>query len=81
MTEIKPHEVYTPTETEALLKVSKSTVKRMLKKGLIRANKIGGQYRILGHELLKILSPQLDQKATLQYQALKTKARAKVKDW
>lgn len=81
MAEIKPNEVYTTRETQALLKVSNSTIKRMLKSGLLRANKIGKQYRILGHEILKLLSPELDKKATAGYQSLKTKAREKVKDW
>ena len=46
--EIKPHGVYTTAETQSILRVSESTIKRMLKKGLLRANKVGGQYRILG---------------------------------
>ncbi len=58
MSEIKPHEVYTPKETEKLLKVSNSTIKRMLKSGLLKANKVGKQYRILGHEILKLVSPE-----------------------
>lgn len=68
---IEPNEVYTPKETGELLKVSQSTIKRMLKKGLIRANKVGGQYRILGHEILGVLSPALDEKATNVYQRIK----------
>lgn len=81
MPEIKPNEVYTPAETELLLKVSKSTVKRMLKSGLLKANKIGKQYRILGHELLKMLSPEVDVKATDIYQKVKMKTIEKTKDW
>lgn len=79
--EINPNEVYTPAETEILLKVSKSTIKRMLKSGLIRANKVGKQHRILGHELLKILSPEIDKKATNLYQNIKMTAIRKTKDW
>lgn len=71
---IEPNEVYTPKETGELLKVSQSTVKRMLKGGLIRANKVGGQYRIWGHEILRVLSPALDEKATNVYQKVKRKA-------
>lgn len=55
--EIKPNEVYTLVEVESLLKVSKSTIKRMLKSGILRANKIGKQYRFLGYDLLKKLLP------------------------
>lgn len=78
---LNPNEVYTTAETQQILKVSSSTMKRLLKKGLIRANKIGGQYRILGHELLKVLSPEIDKDATNLYQKVKTKVKAKTQDW
>lgn len=58
--EIRKNEVYTHEETQALLKVSSSTVTRMIKKGLIRAAKVGKQYRIMGKELLLVLSPKLE---------------------
>lgn len=79
--EINEHEVYTPKEAEKLLKVSTSTIKRMLKNGLLKANKVGKQYRILGHEILKLVSPVVDVKATSAYQKIKSKTREKVKDW
>lgn len=79
--EIKPGAVYTTHETQELLKVSKSTIKRMLKGGLIRANKIGGQYRILGHELLILLSPEIERKAARQYFKLKRNVVRKIRDW
>lgn len=81
MAGIKPNEIYTTAETEKLLRISNSTIKRLLKKGLLRANKIGGQYRILGHEILKLLSPKLDKSATWQYQKIKQHAKEKVKNW
>jgi len=81
MPEIKPNEVYTTQETQELLKISNSTVKRLLKSGLLRANKIGKQYRIMGHEILKMLSPQVDKKATNAYQHLKIKTRDRIKNW
>ena len=65
--EIKENEVYTHEETWKILKVSPSTVTRMIKKGLIRAAKVGKQYRILGKELLRILSPQLEDKVGKAY--------------
>jgi len=74
---IKPNAIYTSKETAKLLKISQRTLKRLLKKGLIRANKVGGQYRILGHEILRAVSPKVDKKATGLYQKLKQK----VKDW
>ena len=61
--EIHENEVYTHEETQALLKVSASTVTRMIKKGLIRSAKVGKQYRIMGKELLRLLSPELEHKA------------------
>lgn len=79
--EIKPGAVYTTSETQDLLKISKSTMKRLLKRGLIRANKIGGQYRILGHELLVLLSPSLERKAARQYFKLKRDVVRKIRDW
>lgn len=51
--------VYTPLETQKLLKVSASTVMRMLKKGEIRSAKVGKQYRILGEEILRLISPDI----------------------
>ena len=58
--EIREREVYTPKEAQALLKISPSTMTRMLKKGLIRAAKVGKQYRIMGKELVRALSPELE---------------------
>ena len=81
MSEIKENEVYTTEETQELLKISNSTIKRMLKSGLLRANKVGKQYRILGHEILRLVSPEVEKKAVDVYQVVKTKAREKVKDW
>jgi|SRR3989339_1490927 len=81
MSEIKPNEVYTTHEVESLLKVSKSTVKRLIKSGLIRTNKIGKQYRVLGHELLRMLSPEIDTKATDLYQNVKKKTIEKTSNW
>lgn len=81
MSEISPNEVYTTGEAEELLKVSNSTMKRLLKNGLIRANKVGGQYRILGHELLRLVSPIIDERATKLYQKVKGKTKEKTEDW
>ncbi len=81
MEEIKPGAVYTTAETRKLLKISESTVKRLLKRGLIRANKIGGQYRILGKELLHMLSPELEREAVSSYQNLKRIVVRKIRTW
>ena len=79
--EIKPNAVYTTAETEILLKVSNSTIKRMLKKGLIQANKVGGQYRILGKEILRLVSPGVEQKAVRSYLNLKQRVVDKINKW
>ncbi|MDP3958238.1 MAG: helix-turn-helix domain-containing protein [bacterium] len=55
---IRTSEVYTTEEAKRYLKVSRSTIKRFLKRGLIRANKVGGHYRILGKELIRLVSPE-----------------------
>lgn len=79
--EIKPNTVYTTAETQELLKISSSTIKRLLKKGLIRANKVGGQYRILGKEILHLVSPEVEQKAVKSYLNLKKKVVEKINRW
>ena len=78
---IMPNGIYTPKETEKLLKVSRSTVKRLLKKGLINANKVGRQYRILGKEILRIISPEVEKRAVDSYLKLKEKAVNKINKW
>lgn len=79
--EIKPHAVYTTKETQEVLRISESTIKRMLKHGLIRANKVGGQYRILGKEILRVLSPELERSAVKSYLKLKKKVINKINKW
>ena len=79
--EIKPYSVYTTDEAQQLLKVSRSTMKRFLKKGLIKANKLGRQYRILGKEILRIVSPQAETVATHSYLKLKQKVVDKINKW
>lgn len=79
--EIKENAVYTTTETQGLLKISSSTIKRMLKNGLIRANKVGGQYRILGKEILRIVSPSVEKKAVDSYLKIKNKVINKINKW
>lgn len=65
--EINENEVYTLKETQKLLKVSPSTSLRLVKKGIIRAAKVGKQYRILGKELLRLVSPELEDKVGKMY--------------
>ena len=55
--EIKEMAVYTSQEVQEILKISTSTFMRLVKKGALKAAKIGGQYRILGKDLLAAISP------------------------
>jgi excisionase family DNA binding protein len=79
--EIKPNGVYTTGEAEKILKVSNSTMKRLIKHGVLKANKVGKQYRILGLELLRLVSPVVEKKAVEKYLKLKQKAIEAMKDW
>ena len=65
--EIRENEVYTPKETQALLKVSPSTLTRMIKSGFIQVAKVGKQYRIMGKEILRLVSPVLEDKVGKLY--------------
>ena len=60
--EIKENSIYTREECQDLLKISQSTMMRLIKKGIIRTAKVGKQYRILGKELLRVVSPELEDK-------------------
>ena len=65
--EIHEKEVYTPDETASLLKISNSTFRRLVKKGMLRAVKVGGQYRVLGREILRLMNPTLPTKVRKVY--------------
>ncbi|MDD5634014.1 MAG: helix-turn-helix domain-containing protein [Candidatus Omnitrophica bacterium] len=59
---VNKNEIYTLEEAQAILKVSRSTILRLIKKGLIKTAKVGRQYRILGQEILHLVSPELEKK-------------------
>ena len=81
MKEIKPDEVYTTKESQDFLRVSNSTIKRFLKNGILKANKVGGRYRVLGRELLRLVSPEVEEKAVKTYQRLKQKTKKTIEKW
>jgi len=81
MKEIKPNEVYTTEETRDFLKISESTIKRHLKNGILKANKVGGRYRIWGKEILKLVSPKVENKAIQSYQKVKKRAIKTIEKW
>ena len=76
--EIKSNEVYTIQETQRLLKISSSTTMRLIKKGIIRTAKVGRQYRILGKELLRLVSPQLEDQVGKAYNKARNWAHKEV---
>ncbi len=81
MEEVRPNAIYTTNEAQQMLRVSNSTIKRLLKKGLIRANKVGGQYRILGKEILRLVSPELEKEMVKSYMKVKGKVVRKINKW
>ena len=81
ITEVSPLGIYTTNETQDILRISESTIKRLLKRGLLRANKVGGQYRILGKEILRLVSPELEREAVRTYLSAKKKVVKKINKW
>jgi len=81
MSTIKPDEVYTTEEAQKFLKISRSTIKRLLKKGIINAYKVGGQYRIWGSEILRLVSPEVESKVYKVYKKVKDKTKRTVEKW
>jgi excisionase family DNA binding protein len=78
---VAPLGIYTTTETQDILRISESTIKRLLKRGLLRANKVGGQYRILGKEILRLVSPELEREAVRTYLDAKKRVVKKINKW
>ena len=81
MQEIKPNQVYTTKEAQDFLKISTSTIKRLLKKGIIKAYKVGGQYRIWGSEILQLVSPKLERKVYKVYRGVREKTKKTIEKW
>ena len=81
MEQIKPNEIYNSKEARGFLKISESTIKRWLKQGIIRANKIGGRYKIIGSELLRLISPKTETKSIKLYRRIKNKTKQVIKNW
>lgn len=81
MEEIEPKQIYTTEEARDFLKISESTIKRLLKKGTLRAYKVGGQYRIWGAEILRLVSPEVEDKVYSVYKKIKTKAKRAIAKW
>jgi excisionase family DNA binding protein len=79
---IDPKELYTTKETQEFLKISSSTMKRMIKNGIIKAYRVGGTYRIWGSEILKLISPRIETKVYRKlYKPIKEKIRKTIEKW
>lgn len=81
MPSIKPNEIYTTEEAQNFLKVSKSTIKRFLKQGVIKAHKVGGQYRIWGSEILILVSPKLESRVYKVYKKVRDNTKKVIEKW
>jgi excisionase family DNA binding protein len=81
MPEIKPNEIYTTEEARDFLKVSESTFKRMLKRGIVKAYKVGKVYRIWGSEILSLVSPKVESKVYRVYQKVRDKTKEALEKW
>lgn len=79
--EIKPNQIYTTEEAQEYLKVSNSTIKRFLKNGIINANKVGGRYKILGSEILRVVFPKGETKTRHLYYRFKDKTKKVIEKW
>ena len=79
--EIKPDKIYTPKEARDFLKVSESTMKRMLKNEIIKAYKVSGQYRIWGSEILSLVSPKLESRMYRIYFRIREKISNIIEKW
>lgn len=78
---IDPRQIYTTSEARDFLKISESTIKRLLKRGVIKAYKVGGQHRIWGIDILKLVSPAAEPNVRKFYRKLKAKTKTKIKKW
>ena len=78
---IEKEKIYTPKEARDFLKVSESTMKRMLKGGVIKAYKVSGQYRIWGSEILILVSPKLESSVYKTYSKIRDNTRKTIEKW
>lgn len=81
MEEINPNLIYTTEEARGFLKISESTIKRLLKRGVIKAYKVGGQYRIWGKEILRLVSPKVESGVGRIYRKLKRETKRTIASW
>ena len=56
-------------------------MKRMIKKGVINAYKVSGQYRIWGREILGLVSPETVRRGEKVYLKMKERLKNAIKKW
>jgi len=78
---IDPNTIYTTEESRDFLKISESTLKRLVKRGIIKAYKVGGRYRIWGSEILRLISPEAESKVYGVYKGLREKTKKTIEKW
>lgn len=57
--EINKNEIYTVKEIAQILKMSEDTVRKRIRAASLPAIKVGGRYRILGSEILKLFRKKI----------------------
>jgi len=75
--EIKPNSVYVTNETKEILRMSNSTIKRLLKKDIIKTNKVEGQCR---GEILRLVLPKTKRMTVSIYQKIEKKLKIKLRN-
>ena len=63
------------------MKVSPSTMKRMIKNGIIEAHRVGGAWRIWGDDILLLVSPRLEKKVYRIYKKVKDRTKETIEKW
>ncbi len=52
--------LYTSAEIQLFLRVSSSTLRRLVRRGELPARRVGRQYRFLGSEVMRALAPKVE---------------------
>ena len=55
---ISDNKVYTPSEVASCLRVSPVTISRCIRDGKLKAFRVGGQWRILGSQVVRYIESQ-----------------------
>ena len=58
MSILKGEQIYTPAEVARVLRISPVTVARSIRSGKLKAFRVGGQWRVLGRELIAYIQEE-----------------------